>query len=311
MRLRRTRSSASGSPRTVVSSSALSVIVACGARAWACSRSGRAIEARSIGVRVGCASRRASPRRSLTRRPSRSLSRATAASRRSRSGRSGCSRRSVSTLAWRAAIGVRSSWEASARKRRVAASLARASSIAVFEGVEHLVEGGGEAAELGVGAAGLEAELGVAVGDACRRLDDGGEGAQGGAGALEDEEGGERERGGGDQELDEEQVGDGVVDARAAGAEGESRSVGEDLVEDQQRSVRLDRRRRSWPARSRELPCRRGRRRRGTADGDPLEREARHEWLQRRGRSPRARRLSRRWSAGCGGRRRVWRGRRG
>ena len=111
-----------------------------------------------------------------------------------------------------------------------------------FEGVEHLVEGGGEAAELGVGAAGLEAELGVAVGDACRRLDDGGEGAQGGAGAVEDEEGGERERGGRDQELDEQQVGDGVVDARAAGAEGDPRSVGEDLVEDEQRSARLDRR---------------------------------------------------------------------
>ena len=119
-----------------------------------------------------------------------------------------------------------------------------------FEGVEHLVEGGGEAAELGVGAAGLEAELGVAVGDACRRLDDGGEGAQGGARALEDEEGGERERGGCDQELDEEQVGDGVVDARATGAEGESRSVGEDLVEDRAAIRVSGSSSRSWPARA-------------------------------------------------------------
>ena len=81
-----------------------------------------------------------------------------------------------------------------------------------FEGVEHPVEGGGEAAELGVGAAGLEAELGVAVGDAGCGLDDGRKGAKSGVGAAEDEEGGERKRGGGDQELDEKQVGDGVVD---------------------------------------------------------------------------------------------------
>jgi len=112
IRLRRTRSSASGSPRTVASSSALSEISARGERVRASSTSGRAIVARSTGVRVGCASRRANPSRSLTRRPSRSLSRATAAWRRSRSGRSGCSRRRVSTLACRAATGVRSSWEA-------------------------------------------------------------------------------------------------------------------------------------------------------------------------------------------------------
>ncbi len=90
-----------------------------------------------------------------------------------------------------------------------------------LEGVDHLVEGCGEAAELGVGAAGIEAELRVAVGDACRGLDDRGERAKGGAGALKDEEGGERERGGCDEELDEQEVGDGVVDARAAGAEGD------------------------------------------------------------------------------------------
>ena len=66
-----------GSPRTVVSASALRVISAWDARACASSTSGRAMAARSIGARVGCASRRASPRRSLTRRPSRSLSRAT------------------------------------------------------------------------------------------------------------------------------------------------------------------------------------------------------------------------------------------
>jgi hypothetical protein len=73
MRLRRTRSSASGSPRTVVSSLALSVIAASGARPCASSTSWRAIVARSTGDRVGRASRRASERRSLTRRPSRSL----------------------------------------------------------------------------------------------------------------------------------------------------------------------------------------------------------------------------------------------
>ena len=119
-------------------------------------------------------------------------------------------------------MGVRSSCEASARKRRVAASLARASSTAFSRASTIWSKAGGEAAELGVGAAGLEAELGVAVGDACGGLDDGGEGAQGGAGAVEDEEGGERERGGCDEELDEKQVGDGVVDARAAGGEDET-----------------------------------------------------------------------------------------
>ena len=71
------------------------------------------------------------------------------------------------------------------------------------------------------------------MGDACCCLDDGGEGAQSGAGALEDEHGRERERCGCDDEFDEEQVGDGVVDTRAAGADGESRSVGEDLVNDE------------------------------------------------------------------------------
>ena len=63
-----------------------------------------------------------------------------------------------------------------------------------LEGVEHLVEGCGEAAELGVGAAGLEAELGVAVGNPGCRLDDGREGMEGGPGAVDDEDRGERER---------------------------------------------------------------------------------------------------------------------
>jgi hypothetical protein len=109
-----------------------------------------------------------------------------------------------------------------------------------FEGVDHLVEGGGEAAELGVGAAWLEAQLGVAVGDAGRGFDDSGEWAQSGARALKDEHAGEQQRGGGDQELDEKEVGDCVVDARAAGAERDPRPVREDLIEDEQRSARLD-----------------------------------------------------------------------
>jgi len=193
----------------------------------------------STDVLSGRASRRASPSRSLMRRPSRSLSRATAASRRSRSGRSGCSRRSVSTLACRAATGVRSFVGGVGEEARVARRWLvprrwplrgrRASGRTL-----------GEAAELGVGATGVEAQLGVAVGDARCRLDDGGERAQGGAGALEDEKGGERRAGGCDHELDEKQVGDGVVDARAARADGDSRSVGENLVEDEQRSLRLD-----------------------------------------------------------------------
>ena len=113
------------------------------------------------------------------------------------------------------------------------------------------------------------------MGDACCRLDDGGERAQGGAGALEDQEGGERERGGRDQELDQEQARDGAVDARAAGAEGESRSVREDLVEDQQRPcVRIVGPGPGGAAVSGE-PL-------GAATDDPFEREARNEWLQRR-----------------------------
>src|SRR5439155_27264780 len=99
----------------------------------------------------------------------------------------------------------------------------------------------------------------------------GGGGAESSAGALEDEQGGEHERGGRDQELDEKQVGDGVVDARAAGAEDDARSVGEDLVENEQRSACLDRR--AGLGR-----CGRGSSGAGgrlDADGDPLEREAR------------------------------------
>ena len=59
-----------------------------------------------------------------------------------------------------------------------------------LEGVDHLVEGGGEAAELSVGTARLKAQLGVTVCDAGRGLDDGGERAQCRAGAAEDEHGG-------------------------------------------------------------------------------------------------------------------------
>ena len=105
------------------------------------------------------------------------------------------------------------------------------------------------------------------MGDASCGLDDVGEGAEGGAGRLEDEDGGEGERGGRDQELDEQQVPDRVVDARVAGAEEDLRSVGQGLVKDEQRSVCPDRRAGLG---------RRGRRSSGAAeaDGDPLEREA-------------------------------------
>jgi hypothetical protein len=98
----------------------------------------------------------------------------------------------------------------------------------------------------------------------------GGERAKGGAGALEHEEGGERERDGRDQELDEDQVGDGVVDVRATGAEGDVHPVGEDLVENEQRSARLDRR--AGLRRSGRGSCR-------EAGGNTLEREARQESL--------------------------------
>jgi hypothetical protein len=81
-----------------------------------------------------------------------------------------------------------------------------------FEGVDHTVERDGEPAEFGVVAARVEAEAGLAVGDASRRLDDGGEGTKGGARAVNDEEGGERERSGRDEELDEQQVDDSVAD---------------------------------------------------------------------------------------------------
>ena len=169
MRLRRTRSSASGSPRTVASSSALSVIAARGARRRASSTSGRTIVARSTGARVGRASRRASPRRSSTRRPSRPLSRATAASRRSRLGPFGLfAQQGLDTRLKRSDRGAE-------LVRRVGeepagGSVARARLLdGCLESVEHLIEGGGETAELGIGAAGIEPELRVAVADADRR----------------------------------------------------------------------------------------------------------------------------------------------
>src|SRR5690242_20280310 len=109
-----------------------------------------------------------------------------------------------------------------------------------FESVDHLIEGGRETAQLGVGATRLESEVGVAVGDAYCGLDDRGEWAKRSARTLEDEERGKREGGGSDQQLDDEQVVDGVPDARAAGAEGDPRPVREDLIEGEKRSSRLD-----------------------------------------------------------------------
>src|SRR5207248_1801487 len=139
-----------------------------------------------------------------------------------------------------------------------------------LESVDHLIERLGEAPQLGVGAGRIESKLRIATGYASRGLDDRGQGTKGSPGALEDEEGGERQRGGRDEELDEQEVVDGVVDACAAGAEGDLGPVGENLVEDEQWSARPDRRGlRRYARRSR----RRGRRR--DTDGDPFEREAR------------------------------------
>ena len=103
-----------------------------------------------------------------------------------------------------------------------------------LESVDHLIERLGEAPQLGVGAARIESKLRIATGYASRGLDDRGQGTKGSPGALKDEEGGERQRGGRDEELDEQEVVDGVVDACAAGAEGDLGPVGENLVEDEQ-----------------------------------------------------------------------------
>jgi len=103
-----------------------------------------------------------------------------------------------------------------------------------LESVDHLIERLGEAPQLGVGAARIESKVRIAVGYASRGLDDRGQGTKGSPGALKDEEGGECQRGDRDEEVDEEEVVDGVVDACAAGAEGELGPVGENLVEDEQ-----------------------------------------------------------------------------
>ena len=72
-----------------------------------------------------------------------------------------------------------------------------------LEGVDHLIEGGGEVAELRIGAAGPESELGLALGDACCGIDDAEKGSESGAGSLKDEEARQHERASRDQELDE------------------------------------------------------------------------------------------------------------
>ena len=271
IRLRSTRSSASGSPRTVVSLSALSVMVArgfaqmCvfdewahdrgevdGCSGWVCFEAGEPEEvvdeaAESFAFAGnGCFE-------SVTLGPFRLLA---------QEGLDAC----LEGGNWGAEL-VRGVGEKAAGCGVAGACFLDG----VLESVDHLVECCGEAAELGVGAAGLEAELGVAVGDARGGLDDGGEGAESGAGAVEDEQGGERERGGCDQELDEKQVGDGVVDACAAGGEGDPRSVGEGLVEDRAAIRVSGSSRRSWPVAVAGASPPAG----GDAGGDPLEREAR------------------------------------
>jgi hypothetical protein len=104
------------------------------------------------------------------------------------------------------------------------ASLARASSTA-FSRASTTSSKAAARRELGVGPARLEAELRVAVGDAGCGLDHGEEGAQSGASALEDEQTGKQERDGRDEQLDEKQIGDGVVDACAAGGKGTAGGV--------------------------------------------------------------------------------------
>src|SRR5213076_38948 len=103
-----------------------------------------------------------------------------------------------------------------------------------LESVDHLIKRLGEAPQLGVGAARIESKVRIAVGYASGGLDDRGQGTKGSPGALKTEEGGARECGDRDEELDEQEVVDGVVDACAAGAEGDLGPVGENLVEDDQ-----------------------------------------------------------------------------
>ena len=188
MRLRRTRSSASGSPRTVVSLSALSVMVARGARACASSTSGRAIVARSTG-RSGWVCFEAGESEEVVDEAAESFALAG----------DGCFEAvALGPFGLFAQEGLDACLEGGDGGAELVGGVGEeAAGCGVagacfldgcLEGVDHLVECCGEAAELGVGAAGLEAELGVAVGDACCGLDDGGEGAEGGAGALEDEE---------------------------------------------------------------------------------------------------------------------------
>ena len=188
MRLRRTRSSASGSPRTVVSLSALSVIAACGARVRACFDE-RACDRGEVDRCSGWVCFESGESEEVVDEAAESFAVAG----------DGCFEAVAlgpfglfAQERFDACLeGGDGGAEFVGGVGEEAAGCGVAGACFVdrcFEGVEHLVEGGGEAAELGVGAAGLEAELGVAVGDACRRLDDGGERAQGGAGAVEDEE---------------------------------------------------------------------------------------------------------------------------
>ena len=155
--------------------------------------------ARSTGVRVGCASSRASPRRSLDE----------AAESFALSG-DGCFEAvALGPFGLLAEKCLDARLEGGDRgaelvggvgEEAAGCGLAGARILDRFlEGVEHLVEGCGEAAQLGVGAARDRGEVGVAVGNAGRGLDDGREGTEGGPGAVEDEDRGERERGGCDQ----------------------------------------------------------------------------------------------------------------
>ncbi len=130
------------------------------ASAWASSSRSTGSRRRSMP-----ASMRASASRSSTSRPARRLSRSSRNCSRSRSSRGRPGSSAASITACIPASGVRSSCAASATKRRVRASDATGGGLRPLQGVEHVVERGGGAPQLGVGALGGEPAAAVATGD--------------------------------------------------------------------------------------------------------------------------------------------------